>query len=94
LLASTPKFYLRFVPASSSWLNLVERFFREITGKVIRRGSFSSLPELITAIEESIVAHNDDPQPFVWTKTAGEILEKVRRARVALDEVRAASVKT
>jgi hypothetical protein len=56
--------------------------------------SFSSLPELITAIEEFIAAHNHDPQPFVWTKTAEEILEKVRWARVALDEVRAASVKT
>jgi hypothetical protein len=61
----------------ASWLNLVERCFREITGKAIRRGSFESVPELIAAIQDDIAASNTDPKSFVWTKTAGEILEKV-----------------
>jgi transposase len=83
-LARHPRFHLHFVPTSSSWLNLVERFFRELTDKALRRGSFSSVPELIDAIEEFIRVHNDDPKPYVWTKTADEILKKVRRGRVAL----------
>ncbi|MET8330810.1 IS630 family transposase, partial [Streptomyces sp. NPDC005181] len=83
-----PRFHLHFVPTSSSWLNLVERWFREITDKAIRRGSFTSVQELIDAIQEFIDVHNDDPKPFVWTATADEIIEKVQRGRVALEAVK------
>ena len=81
------RFHLHFTPTSSSWLNLVERWFRELTDKALRRGSFNSVPDLITAIEEYLDAHNDDPKPFVWTATAESILEKVRRGRVTLEQV-------
>ena len=84
-LAKHPRFHLHFTPTSSSWLNLVERFFREITSKAIRRGVFHSVNDLIVAIEEYLRVHNDDPVPFVWTATAEQILAKVRRARVALE---------
>jgi transposase len=83
-LEKHPRFHLHFIPTSSSWLNLVERWFREITDKAIRRGSFTSVQELIDAIKEFIDIHNDDPKPFVWTATADEIIEKVQRGRVAL----------
>ena len=87
-LESHHRFQLHFTPTSSSWLNLVERWFREITTQRIRRGSFTSVAELVAAIEGYIAHHNDDPQPFVWTKTAEEIIEKVRRGRVALEQSR------
>ncbi len=82
-----PRFHLHFTPTSSSWLNQVERWFRELTDKALRRGSFNSVPGLITAIEEYLDAHNEDPQPFKWTATAESILAKVRRGRVALQQV-------
>jgi transposase len=84
-LAKHPRFHMHFTPTSSSWLNLVERFFREITSKAIRRGVFHSVNDLIAAIEQYLRVHNDDPVPFVWTATAQEILAKVKRARVALE---------
>jgi hypothetical protein len=87
-LEKHPRFHLHFIPTSSSWLNLVERWFREITDKAIRRGSLASVQELIDAIQEFIDVHNDDPKPFVWTATADEIIEKVRRGRVALKAVK------
>jgi hypothetical protein len=65
----------------------VERWFRELTDKALRRGSFNSVPNLISSIEEYLAAHNDNPKPFVWTATAESILEKVRRGRVALQAV-------
>jgi transposase len=86
-LAKHKRFHLHFTPTSSSWLNLVERWFRELTDKALRRGSFNSVPDLITAIQEYLDAHNDDPKPFIWTATADSILEKVRRGRVALQQV-------
>lgn len=86
-LAKHPRFHLHFTPTSSSWLNLVERWFREITDKAIRRGVFRSVPDLVAAIEAYLDAHNDDPRPFVWTATAEDILAKVRRGRVALNKV-------
>ncbi len=86
-LAKHPRFHLHFIPTSSSWLNLVERWFREITDKAIRRGSFGSVNDLIAAIEEFIRVHNDDPKPFIWTATAEEIIEKVRRGRATLQTV-------
>jgi transposase len=88
-LAKHPRFHFHFTPTSSSWLNLVERWFRELTDKAIRRGVFRSVPELITAIEAYLAAHNNDPKPFVWTASADEILEKVRRGRVTLGRITA-----
>lgn len=75
-----PRFHMHFIPTSSSWLNLVERWFREITDKRIRRGAFHSVAQLIDAIMDYIERHNDDPKPFVWTAKAEEILAKVARA--------------
>jgi transposase len=86
-LAKHPRFHMHFTPTSSSWLNLVERWFRELTDKALRRGAFHSVPDLIAKIEEYLDAHNDDPKPFVWTATADEILAKVARGRVALQAV-------
>jgi transposase len=85
-LAKHPRFQLHFTPTSSSWLNLVERWFRELTDKAIRRGVFHSVPDLIAAIEKYMEVHNDQPKPLVWTATAESILTKVRRGRVALDQ--------
>ena len=86
------RFHLHFTPTSSSWLDLVERWFREITTNRIRRGSFGSVAALIEAIEEYIAHNNEHPKPFIWTKTAGEIIAKVRRGRVALEAVRQSRV--
>ncbi len=80
-----PRFHLHFTPTSSSWLNLVERWFRNLTDKALRRGVFHSVPDLIAAIEAYLAAHNNDPKPFVWTATADDILTKVNRGRVALE---------
>jgi len=85
-LARHKRFHLHFTPTSSSWLNLVERWFRELTDKALRRGSFNSVPDLIAAIQDYLAAHNDDPKPFKWTATADSILQKVRRGRVALQQ--------
>jgi transposase len=82
-----PRFQLHFTPTSSSWLNLVERWFRELTDKALRRGVFHSVPDLIAKIEDYLAAHNNDPKPFVWTATAQDILAKVARGRVALQAV-------
>jgi transposase len=86
-LAKHPRFHLHFTPTSSSWLNLVERWFRDLTEKALRRGVFHSVPDLIAAIEDYLQANNDQPAPFLWTATADAILEKVRRGRVALARV-------
>ena len=86
-LAKHPRFHLHFTPTSSSWLNMVERFFGKLDDKAIRRGVFHSVPDLIVAIETYLVANNADPTPFVWTATAESILEKVRRGRVSLDAI-------
>jgi transposase len=79
------RFHLHFIPTSSSWLNLVERWFREITAKRIRRGVFKSAAQLIEAIRAYTDEHYDHPRPFVWTAKAEDVLEKVRRARAVLD---------
>ena len=86
-LAKHPRFHLHFTPTSSSWLNLIERWFGKLTDKAIRRGVFHSVPDLITAIETYLTANNKDPQPFIWTATAEQILEKVRRGRATLDQL-------
>ena len=80
-----PRFHLHFTPTSSSWLNLVERLFAEITRQRIRRGTFTSVPELIAAIEHWIAHRNANPKPFTWTKTAKKLIASHRRARKALD---------
>ena len=80
-----PRFHVHFIPTSSSWLNLVERWFREITDKQIRRGAFHSVRQLIDTIMNYIERHNDDPKPFVWTAKAEDILAKVARAWDALN---------
>ncbi len=85
-LAKHPRMTLHFIPTSSSWLNMVERFFGVITQRMIRRGVFHSVPHLIKAIEEFLVVHNENPKIFTWTKDADTIIEKVNRARVALNK--------
>jgi transposase len=80
-LAKHPRFNLHFTPTSSSWLNLVERWFGEITRKRIRRGIFRSVSELTAAIEEYIRCNNENPKPFVWTKRAEEIINKVAHCK-------------
>ena len=86
-LNNHPRFHLHFTPTSASWLNLVERWFRELTDKALRRGAFHSVPDLIASIQEYIDSHNDDPRPYVWTATAESILAKVARGRIALERV-------
>ena len=83
-LTNHPRFHLHFVPTSSSWLNLVERWFGEITRRRIRRGSFNSTQELIQAIHEYISINNENPTPFVWTKKADAILAKVNRCKAVI----------
>lgn len=75
---------------SSSWLNLVERWFREITDKRIRRGVFHSVQQLEAAIMEFIAKHNENPGTYVWTAKTEDILEKIRRARTVLDKMQSA----
>lgn len=87
-LVKHPRFHLHFTPTSSSWLNLVERWFRELTDKALRRGAFHSVPDLIAAIEDYLIAHNNQPRPLVWTATAENILTKVARGRVALQTIK------
>jgi transposase len=86
-LEAHPRFHLHFTPTSSSWLNLVERWFRELTDKALRRGVFHSVPDLISKIEEYLKAHNAKGATFIWTATAEQILDKVARGRVALAKV-------
>ena len=87
-LERNPRFHVHFTPTSASWLNIIERFFRDLTTKRIRRGTFASVAELRSAIEDYIAAHNRDPRPFIWTAEADKIIEKVGRARVALNNSR------
>ena len=80
-----PRFHLHFTPTSGSWLNMVERFFAEITRKRIRRGVFTSVDQLKQAIMDYLNNHNGHPKPYVWTQTAAEIFSKVARAKQALE---------
>jgi transposase len=75
------RFQLHFTPTSSSWLNLIERWFGELTEKRIRRGTFGSVPELIAAIQEYLEVHNEEPKIFTWTASAETILEKIARCK-------------
>jgi transposase len=83
-LAQHPRFIMHFTPTSASWLNMVERFFRDLTTERLRRGVFTSVPELVAAIDEYVAHHNTDPKPFIWTKSARDILQKVIRANARL----------
>jgi len=84
-LARHPRFQLHFTPTGSSWLNLVERWFREITEKRIRRGNFESVPELIAAIEDYLAATNEDPKPFVWRASVETILNKLAKSKATYE---------
>jgi transposase len=86
-IESHPRFHLHFTPTSASWLNLVERFFSEITNKRIRRGSFKNVKALIKAIKEYLDSHNQNPQVFVWSTPVERILEKISKCKEALDAV-------
>lgn len=83
-LSSHPRFNMHFTPTSASWLNMVERFFRDMTTERLRRGVFTSVPQLVDAIHEDVSHHNNHPKPFIWTKSARDILQKVIRANSRL----------
>ncbi len=83
-LGKHPRFHIHFTPTSASWLNMVERFFRDLTVDRLRRGVFRSVPELIPAINRYVDAHNANPKPFIWTAKAKDILQKVIRANARL----------
>ncbi len=83
-LVKNPRIHVHFTPTSASWLNMVERFFRDITERCIRRGVFHSVADLEEAILEYIEIHNENPKPFIWTAKASDILEKVKRAKSSL----------
>ena len=85
-LAKHPRFHMHFTPTSASWLNMVERFFRDLTDKQLSRGVFHSVAELIAAIERYIAQHNRNPKPFIWTARASDILAKVAKARAKLNK--------
>ncbi len=82
-----PRFHLHFTPTAGSWLNMVERFFGEISRKRIRRGAFNSVAELEQAIMDYLKNHNADPKPYVWTKSAAKIFQKIARAKQALESL-------
>ena len=82
------RWHLHFTPTSSSWVNLVEGWFKELTDKRLRRGVFTSVADLIAAIETWVEHWNDDPKPFVWHAPAAEIIEKVKRGRATLSQVK------
>jgi transposase len=81
------RFHIHFTPTSSSWLNMVERFFRDLTVKRLRRGTFKSVPELVAAIESYVAQQNANPKPFIWTAKASDILQKVTRLREKLHKL-------
>jgi transposase len=86
-LEKHPRFHMHFTPTSASWLNMVERFFRDLTQKQIRRGVFPSVEALIATITSYLEQHNQAPRPIIWTASATDILEKVKRARTRLNKV-------
>ena len=86
-LKRNPRFHFHFTPTGASWLNMVERFFRDLTAKALKRGSFFNVDDLIGAIQEYINEHNRRPKPFIWTASANDILAKVKRARTRLNKL-------
>jgi transposase len=89
-LSKRPRFHMHFTATSASWMNMVERFFRNISEDRLKRGVFKSVDELIDAIELFVLAHNENPKPFIWTASARDILEKVIRAKAKLNTVQTA----
>jgi len=87
-MAKHPRFVCHFVPTSSSWLNMVERWFRELTDHAIRRGVFFSVPHLVQAIDAYLAAWNETPRPFIWTAKVEDIVRKLDRARRKLEEIK------
>ena len=85
-LEAHKRFHVRFTPTSSSWLNMVQRFFRDLTQNRLRRGVFQDLEQLIMAIGDYIDGHNQNPKPIIWTAKASHILEKVTRPRATLNK--------
>ena len=85
--AKHPRLHFHFTPTGASWLNMVERFFRDLSEKALKRGSFYNVDDLIGAIDEYINQHNASPKPFIWTASATDILAKVRRARAAFNKL-------
>ncbi len=83
-------FKMHFTPTSASWLSMVERFLRDNTEKRIRRGVFTSVPDLVSAIEANLEQHNVEPAPYIWTESASDILAKVQRAHESLDKTASA----
>ena len=81
-----PRFHFHFTPTSASWLNMVERFFRDLSERALKRGSFYDVNDLVGAITEYVNHHNENPKPFIWTAKASDILAKVKRARAALNK--------
>jgi len=79
-----PRFHIHFTPTSASWLNMVERFFRDLTANRLRRGVFRDVMDLVNTIDDYVHGHNQNPKPFIWTTSANDILEKVKRARKTL----------
>lgn len=91
-LVKHPRFVMHFTPTSASWLNMVERFFRDITTERLRHGVFTSVPELVAAIDQYVAHHNTEPKPFIWTKSARDILQKVIRANSRLSSKQKAAL--
>ena len=86
-LAKHPRFHMHFTPTSASWLNMVERFFRDLSENLLQRGVFRAVPELVHTIEQYIEKHNRYPKPFIWTAKASDILAKVTRAQAKLHKL-------
>ena len=78
------RIFLHFIPTSTSWADLVERFFAMLTHKQVRRGVFTSVPQLEKCLRDYLLSYNENPRPLVWTETVDEVLEKVHRSREAL----------
>ena len=89
-LAKRPRFHMHFTATSASWMNMVERFFRNLSEDRLKRGVFKSVDELVCAIELFVLAHNENPKPFIWTASARDILDKVMRAKAKLNTVQTA----
>jgi transposase len=85
--AKNPRFTFHFTPTGASWLNMVERFFRDLGEKALKRGSFYNVDDLVGAVTEYVNAHNENPKPFIWTASANDILAKVKRARKAANKL-------
>ena len=86
-LSKRPRFHMHFTATSASWMNMVERFFRNLSEDRLKRGVFKSVDELVAAIELFVLAHNENPKPFIWTASARDILEKVIRAKAKIKTV-------